>query len=245
MTTNIYVFVRFFREERHRDSFLRGDLYMNRLRYFRDYEEKGTGNIGDQNEGVHTWLQPQDAAIIIWDEETGEEQRIDGFVAPSSISNRRFYDYHVYCMSALYLKDEDRFDSSEALQAALMPFLDTGDLGDYCVAIPAESFIERLESAFNADPKLAESFGHDLVSYYDPATFSGAFTQNDAIFMKQISYSHQREYRIYAYNNTTGADGRTINIGPLSDIATVLSKTELRTSLVLDDDLAMYIRNPA
>lgn len=223
----VYAFVRFFKEESHREDFLRGDLFMNRLKYFKQYEEADKCNIGDLHEGLSGWLQPNDVKMKIEDVKTGKITHIEGFAAPVRIGYNHHDEYHVYCMSALYCNDEAKFESIEALRSEVMLSVDKGDLGDFCsVIFRPDQFVERLDKVLFSDVEANGCAGHGVVEYYDPDTFSGIFDGDDAIMRKKSCFSHQREFRIFAWNGSRGKETRTINIGDLSDIVFNCHKNE-------------------
>lgn len=233
MANMIYAFVRFFKTEAHRDSFLRGEIYMNRLKYFKKYEEADACNIGDKHEGISGWFQPDQIKLRIGHPDTGKEFLLDHFAGPVVIGLRRHEDYHVYCMSALYCDSEDRFESLDELRSRVLLDTEKGDLGDYCSVIRGEDFVDRLHAALTDEEQLGHLVGSGLVDYFDPDTFhgafngTGAFEDDIAIFRKKNCFSHQKEYRFYVYNRTSGTDPRVLKLGDLSGITVNCLKTEL------------------
>lgn len=234
MTPIIYALVRFFKQESHRDDFLRGDLYMNRLRYFKHYEEAEKCNIGDKHEGLTGWIQPDDVKMKIENNKTGETFYIDGFVKPVRLGYLHHDDYHVYCMSALYFDDETDYEDLDALRTEVMLKLDRGDLGDYCsVIFGVEQFFSRLDKMLFDEDQKDHNVGRGLVQYYDADTFSGTFDGDDAFLRKANSFSHQREFRIFTWNGTKGNNPRILNIGDLSDIVFNCHKSEFNKYVTL------------
>jgi hypothetical protein len=219
MAKKIVVLVRFFKTKNHRDAFVRGDLYMNRLRFFKAYEEQDSCNIGDRHEGTSGWYQPDQIKVTIQDPYTGEDHVIKDFAGPVLIGLHRHNDYHVYCMSAVYGDDEAQFESFEEMRASMMLDVARGDLGDYCTIVEAKPFIERLDKTLRAEVDSGNVVGRGLVEYFDPDTFSGSFDEDQAIMRKKNCFAHQKEYRVYVYDGSKGDDARTINIGDISDIA--------------------------
>lgn len=237
MTTKLYALVRFFKTEAHRDSFLRGDLYMNRLKYFKAYEEEDVCNIGDKHEGTIGWFQPGQVKLKIQIPETGEEFVIEDFAAPVVMGLNRHDDYHVYCMSAIHVDDEARFETFEEMRSSMMLDVKKGDLGDYCSIVDVSKFIGRLDKALKAEQKAGNGYSRALVEYFDPDTFNGSFDENEAIFRKKNCFSHQKEYRICVDNGTSGDDPRVINMGDISDIVFNCSKADFhRHVIMLEND---------
>lgn len=233
MSSTIYALVRFFKAESHREDFLRGDLYMHRLKYFKQYEEVDTCNIGDRHEGLTGWLQPDDVKVTIEDNETGEVFHLDGFTGPLRIGYHHHAEYHVYCMSALYCDDDADLDSLDALKAEVMLDVNKGDLGDFCsVVFGMSKFEARLRKALNGLEN--DRAGAGLVEYYDRDSFSGTFDGDDAVLRKASCFSHQREFRIFVWDGTKGENTRRLNIGDLSDITFNCHKSELNKLVTLD-----------
>lgn len=111
--------------------------------------------------------------------------------------------------------------------------VEKGDLGDYCAIIPAKELIERIDRALNAEAQLGNRVGRGLVEYFDPDTFSGTFEEDEAIMRKKNGFSHQKEYRIYVYNGTSGDDARTLKIGDISDIAHCCDKKDFHKTFII------------
>jgi hypothetical protein len=232
MAATLYALVRFFKQESHREDFLRGNLYMNRLKYFRQYEEQDKCNIGDRHEGLTGWLQPEDVKMTIEDNETGETFKIEGLAGPLRLGYHHHDEYHVYCMSALYCND-DSAKTLEMIRSEAMLDVDKGDLGDYCsVIFGLDRFFSRVDSTLDGLTENRSNYG--LVEYYDPNTFSGTFKGDEAFLRKASSFSHQREFRIFAWDGSKGNDARTLNIGDLSDIVFNCHKSELNKLVSLD-----------
>ncbi|WP_454842877.1 hypothetical protein [Pseudomonas hormoni] len=236
MSKKIVVLVRFFKEKIHRDAFLRGDLYMNRLKFFKVYEEQDGCNIGDMHEGTSGWLQPGSVKLTIKIGDTGEEHELTDFAGPIIMGLSRHNDYHVYCMSAVYGDDELNFETFDELRAYMTLDVDKGDLGDYCVIVPAVELIERIDKALKAEAQAGNIVGRGLVEYFDPDTFSGSFEEDQAIMRKKNSFSHQKEYRIFVYNGTSGDDARTLKLGDISDIAHCCDKSDFHKTFVISQN---------
>ncbi|MBA1205356.1 hypothetical protein G7009_26990 [Pseudomonas capeferrum] len=232
MSKRILAFVRFFKEQGHRDMFLRGELYMNRLKFFKRYEEQTEGNIGDKHEAVSHWLQPEEVTISLEDPRTGEVIKIEGISDPVPVQYLMFDEYHVYCLFAVYFDEDERFENLEDMKLKILPDVRAGDLGSFCSIIEAESFIQRLDKVL---PETGVNVGRGLVEYFDPGTFNGSFNGQDAILRKKSSFAHQREYRIFTYNRTIGDEPRVLQIGDLSDITFNCHKSELAKVMVLDE----------
>lgn len=209
---------------------------MNRLKFFKAYEEEDPCNIGDKHEGTSGWFQPDQIRLKIQDPLTGEEHVVEGFSGPVRMGLNRHNDYHVYCMSALHFDDEGGFETVEEVKASMKLDIDSGDLGEFCSIIAAGPFTERLDSVLRETPNIA--WGRDLVEYFDPDNFSGSFEEDTAIFRKKNCFSHQKEYRIFVYDGISGDDPRVINIGDLSDIVLNCHKADLHNAVIIGVEAA-------
>lgn len=233
MSKKIMVLVRFFRKETHRDDFLRGVLHMNRLSFFKTYYEQEGCNIGDVHEGASSWYQPGTITLTIKNNDTGEEHLIEDFAAPVVLGLTHHNDYHVYCMSSICSADDLSFESFEDKKSYMMLDVDKGDLGDYCAIVPAKEFIDRVDKALQLEVNTGNVAGHGLVEYFDPEIFSGSFEGDQAILRKRHGFSHQKEFRFFVYNGTSGSDPRAINVGDISDIAVSCYKRDFHKVLVI------------
>lgn len=237
MSQRILAFVRFFKEELHRDMFMRGDLYMNRLKFFKQYEEENESNVGDRHEAVSHWLQPDEVTISMGDPQTGKLIKLEGISSPVPVQYLTFDNYYVYCLFAIYFDDEECFESLEDMRLKILPDARAKDLGDYCSIIEAEPFIRRLDAVLLGASKTGFNLGRGLVEYFDPENFSGSFNGQDAILRKKSNFSHQREYRIFMHDMTIGSEPRVLKIGDLSDITFSCHKSELAKVIVLDENI--------
>jgi len=233
MTKKIICLVRFFKTEDRRAAFLRGDLYMNRLKFFKEYEEQNGSSVGDKHEGSCGWHQPGTVELTIKNNDTGEEYVIKDFASPLSMGLARHNEYHVYCMSAVYFDDELTYKTFEDRKSYMTLDVESADLGDYCAIVPAREFFERLDKGLMAAAQASDIMGRGLVEYFDPGTFSGSFEGDQAIMRKRNCFSHQKEYRIFAYNGTSGKNARTIQIGDLTDIAECCDKKDFHKTLII------------
>ena len=229
----LYAFVRFFKEEAHRDAFVRGDLYMNRLKFFKEYEEELISNVGDEHEGLYAWLQPDKMTMTIDHPVTGEEIVVKGIAGPVTMGYSVHDNYHVYCMSTYHCDNTARFETFEAMQAHIAIDIQKGDLGEYCTIIDSQKFLERLDRCLTLEVQAGSRVGRGLVEYFDPEIFSGFFDGDQAILKKKNCFSHQKEYRVFVYNGTAGDDSRMLSIGDLSDISINCRKNELDKCFVM------------
>jgi hypothetical protein len=99
----IWYLVKFFSEEQHADQFIAGQLYLNRLSYFKKVEAACEDGRPDANEAVALWWQPADILINLSIGGIGEtEITKNDLAAPISMSFDRHDYLHVFCMTAIY-----------------------------------------------------------------------------------------------------------------------------------------------
>jgi hypothetical protein len=61
--SNIWYFIKFFREEKHADQFMAGELYLNTLAHFKKVESESDDGRDDPTEAIAMWWQPDDISI--------------------------------------------------------------------------------------------------------------------------------------------------------------------------------------
>jgi hypothetical protein len=61
----IWYLVKFFSEEQHANQFIAGQLYLNRLSYFKKVEAASEDGRPDANEAVAVWWQPDDTISVL------------------------------------------------------------------------------------------------------------------------------------------------------------------------------------
>lgn len=233
--SKVIVFAKFFSEQSHADQFIKGGLYMRKLRYFQQIEatEISDGR-GDPNEGVVSWHQPDRIELtMIFPGFDPIKIGPSNLAGPLSIKRDFYSDMHVFCMSALSIPNPamlagDHDEVQEQLQAALQIDTRCYDFGPHVVVLSAENFIPQLRGAL----KLCE-FWHKAktVSYYDETTFHGDFAEQDAPFMKQSKFSYQNEYRICLQSNVIGDESMTFEVGDMSAYAIKAKSANLNEAL--------------
>lgn len=202
-----------FKSEEIIKSLQGGKIYLNSLKWFRDYEnENGDTLVGDNYEGM---LHVNDGQLI--NKETGEHISLNDNLISTTSSNA-----FVYCMTFIS-PNINEFTFSELQKEDLKTFGDTA-----LVILDSEEFINRIKQ------KAAEN-GYSLlcniVQYYDEETdnaniwFSLLNNIDNIAFWKRKSYSHQQEFRFVISNAECIEDHIELEIGDISDISEVY-KTE-------------------
>jgi hypothetical protein len=201
-------------KEEHRDGFLDGNLFMNPLGFFRQYEEDEAANIGDRHEATVTLLQPGQFTMTINDYTIPAED----FAEASVIQYNGYNTLNLLCLYAVHERghsfgSEENFESFVEAQM-LKPEVD--GLGDYAaVVVNTKAFQERVFQAIRREGFKAMA---SLVDYYDPTTFNGTFDADRAVFNKRDTYSHQREYRVALDRGVEGETPYSLEVGSLRDI---------------------------
>ena len=250
----IHFLLKIFTEKQHAESFLRGDMYANRLSWFRkigesdgrgdEYEgavfrkiEESDGR-GDEYEGA-VMLQRDNLIMNLtaMNKETGEvlsEFTItkDDLAAPPVMQLATFDNLNLFCMYAGHSRDfQPETDAPlQELQKHIEIPEECLQLGRYAVGIKdAPEFLRRIQVAANRE---GYSIYRGLVEYYDPevGTPLEPLTMKTAL-RKRDDFAHQREYRFVIDTGTTGSDAITLNIGDISDIAMPLDPSDMKIRL--------------
>lgn len=201
-------------EEAHRDGFLDGNLFMNTLGFFRQYEEDEAANIGDRHEATVSLLQPGQFTMTIGDYTIPAED----LAGPSVIQYNGHSSLNLFCLYAVHERGHT-FDTEEKFENfvnAQMMKPEVDGLGEYAaVVVNTKAFQERVTQAIKRENFKAMA---SLVDYYDPTTYNGTFDADRAVFNKRDTYSHQREYR-FAIDRGVDEEARyTLSVGSLRDI---------------------------
>lgn len=214
----IHTLIKVFKEEGHRDDFLNGCLYMNRLKFFKKIEDHEINNRNDPDEATSGWYQSNKGNYLKVNEHIIPSEDI---VGPIKVGYDKFDDLNVFCLSALYSNEFEEITEENLSASRENLVLDNKifELGGYCVIIEPRSFIKKIKSAIR---KKNLYYRMGLVKYFDPNIFNGAFSGIDAVFRKQIQFSYQKEYRIVIDSKTIGDDPYILEIGSVRDICKVL-----------------------
>jgi hypothetical protein len=227
MSTVIYSYIKVFREKKYRDDFINGNLFMNRLSFFKNYEEKKENNICDRFEAVTGWYQPSQVSLEI----AGIEVPTTDITAPISFQMESHNNLNIFCMYAVH-SNEVKYICEENMQAfreSMKINSDIESLGDHCVIV--YNCTEFNTRVLNAIKNHRFSGGMGLVKYYDPESFSGNFAPDQAAFHKQLKFQHQNEYRIAIDRQCPGSDAFPLNIGNISDICIACKTSEINSML--------------
>lgn len=228
-----------FKEKQYADSFIRGELYANRLSWFKKIE--ASDGRGDEYEGA-AMLQRDNLVIKLTarNQETGEiidEFTIapDEHAAPPIVQPDRFDDLNLFCMYAAHSNDfePETDDPLQELKAHIEIPEDCVRLGNHAVVITdVPEFLRRVQAAVSREGYRAR---RGVVEYYDPEVGTPLDPLDPrVVFRKRQEFAHQREYRFVFDTGTRGCEAVTLNIGGIDDIAMVLDTAEINQLLSLN-----------
>lgn len=223
----IYAFVKIFEQEQYANDFASGKLFMNTLRYFKEYRDTAGELRGDPYEGLAAWYQPKKITLQIGDHEV----KASDIAHPIAIHDQELLDKNAFCIYSLNSGDHksisketiDEFKRSIELHESCF------GLGNFCVVIlNAQEFIDRILSSIKIN-NISGKLG--LVEYFKEHEYHGDFPAEKYGFHKRSFFSHQREYRLLVDTHCSLSGPHTLNIGDLSDIALITTPEDFKKQL--------------
>ena len=233
MTKSIWYLIKFFKEEDHADNFRKGNLYLNRLSYFKKKDESPEDVRSDLHEALSHHWQPDDLIIELNFPGTGINKITKSDLAgPVTVGLELFNNLHIFCMYAVHTDGFDLTDGkinysiedAEKLKNQLKIDERCFNFGSYAVVVPAVPFIEMVKRSLEAAKWPSKL---KLVNYIDSATYHGSIKNEDSPFTKLDKFSYQNEYRICINTGTSGDDPLNINIGDIQDISAIARSIQL------------------
>lgn len=188
---------------------------MKPLDYFVRLEDSDSSGRGDRHEALSDWLQPNKIKLEL----NGFQINSTDLAGPVFIRSNQHLAQNVFCMRASYVGGNapSTFATTDAFEQHLKIPQQNISLGQYSAVITnVKEFFQRIKTAANEQSLALRG---RLVNYYDPASFHGNFTEEDAPFNKQIQFAHQREYRLVLSRHKNIVSPYSLNIGDLRDIA--------------------------
>ena len=235
--SKVFALVKFFSDECHADQFIKGSLYMRRLRYFQQLESpENDDGRSDAHEAVASWHQPDRIEL---------EFNFPGFkpikigkndlAGPLAITRNFYSDMHLFCMSALSILDPALMEGDhEEIQAKLQAAFQVDErclaFGRHAVIVSAENFLPQLRQSLEP---CEHWFKADMVEYYDEKIFHGDFSEQDAPFRKQSRFAYQKEFRVCLQTPTPGDKPRTFEVGDMSAFAIKVRSADINAALKL------------
>lgn len=228
--STIFAFVKLFENRAYAEAFINGKLFMNTIRYFKEYKDESGELRGDEYEGIIALYQPDKIGEIKIGEHTISASDL---AAPIVVHGNYLLDHNVFCIYSLNTRGHDTV-SAETLsefKRTIELHESCFGLGKFCVAIlNASEFIKRCTLAIEK-LNLYGSLG--LVDYFDEHEFHGSMPESRLGYQKRSLFSRQREYRIKIDLMRSIPESYTLDIGDLSDIAVITTPREFNEKLEL------------
>ena len=221
----IFFFIKFFDDEDYAREFVQGRLHVKRLSWFKRQESMvDLGHAGriDPNEGTVGWMQRGRGVLTL----NGEVIRD----AQIQLQKDWLDHLHVFCLYAAHSGDLNMAvlagaNDVEAIRQQLLVPDECLSFGRYAIVVKdVARFVSRVDGTARAKKY---GFQRELVEYYDPESFHGAFKENESVFRKQNRFAFQREFRFAFNTHTHGDDALTLDVGDLSDLTLCLDAMEL------------------
>ncbi|NQS80554.1 hypothetical protein [Pantoea agglomerans] len=229
------LFVKLFSQEKFRDDFINGKIYMNPLSYFMEVEDDSANNVADKHEGVSAWLQPGQHTITLTlpaipGSKVTESQTIilteKDLAGPIAVKMNWVDNINVFCMTYLHshgmLSKPIPQEKIDKLNDYYKLPPEAENLGAYyAVVTDVSEFMRRLKATLK---RLVESgavidYNCEPVIYFDESTnLQNEQTSLTSLFYKRNSYSHQQEYRIAIDRSTGEGKPYVLDIGYIGDI---------------------------
>ena len=226
--STIFAFVKLFDNDDHVQDFVNGKLFMNTIRFFKEYKDESGEMRGDEYEGIVALYQPK----MLGEIKVGDLNiPASELATPIVIHGNHLLNHNVFCIYSLNSRGHDSVSSE-----TIFDFKRTLDLhescfglGKYCVVIlNVTEFISRCTSALEKED-FDSSLG--LVDYFNEHEFHGNMPENKLGYQKRGFFSHQREYRVKIDTRRTNPAPYILEVGDLSDIAVVTTTGEFNTQL--------------
>ena len=220
----IFFLVKFFSQRQYAEQFIRGNIHAKRLCYFKKLEGEQAAPRTDKHEGVIGWFQPDLGRLEI----NGMDLTAD--LAGPIEMQRDWLNYrNVFCMYAAHSGDLDLASLSSEDMEPLREQLRVPDacrqFGEYAVIVQnVPEFINRVEAAARFK---RYGLSRKLVKYYNPDTFHGSFSDENAVFRKRSEYSYQQEFRFVFDTFIVGNNPIDLYIGSIGDISMCLNSTDI------------------
>ena len=205
---NIFAFIKFYERKEYANQFVAGQIFCNRVSYYKDNSSNDLDRRSDTDEGTSLWLQPGRGQLIL----NGVDLSND-LAAPVKMQKHWINHLHLFCMYTVHtgnLTGESLSDISMLRQQLVIPD-PCFALGEYAVLVKdVNEFARRM---IHAAGQKGYRIAHNRVNYFDPTTYHGQVDDIDSIFRKPNQYSFQREYRFLIDSNSSGKDPVYLDIG--------------------------------
>ena len=236
------VLVKFFKEERFADAFIRGELFAPRLPYFRGIDEEGHLR-GDPYEATEL-IYPASMTVSTVDlnPRTGKPLMSmdipkESIAGPLMMRQPAFDRYHLFCMSEIFLTIKEAEEIAAGKPSPVFRFDERlSKFGRHVVVVFGRTFLDRVRKACNSRGFIVYP---GAVDYYDPRNGRGAGPMEfGLVFQKRLEYAYQSEFRLAIDTGLYGENPLTLNIGNIDDIAVRLETDNINKEFGFKVDIS-------
>ena len=218
--TPLFGAIKICKEKEFAESFRRGNLYCNRIAYFKE-----TG-VDDYERDIMMW--PDKFALSLDGRPLPVLTRED-FLDPMRMSLDRVGNLHVFCMHGLY-SDGNPTTTEELKEQLEISERCVEDFGEHAVIVTnGKEFFRRVNEAVRKNGYRSK---RGLVKYYQ-SVHPALENHIDGAFYKRDMYSYQREYRIAISTGSVGRDPLPLDIGDISDITAYVRTQDINKGLLI------------
>lgn len=225
----IYAYVKIYENIDYAHEFMKGKLFMNTIRAFKEHKDEAGELRGDDCEGIIGWHQPESVQVSF----AGHEIPSADIEAPMPVHSNEVLRINAFCIYSLDSRGHESVNAETLadLKATLQIHESCFGLGSHCVVVKnAAEFNKRVEKA-------VRSLGYPgslcLVDYFDEQTFSGNLPQERWGYQKRSFFKHQREYRVLIDTELESPKPLILEVGDLSDICFITTPDEFNSSIQL------------
>jgi len=227
--STIYAYVKIFENPDHAADFMKGKLFMNTIRAFKEHRDAGGELRGDRCEGIVAWHQPGSVHVSVG----GKTIPSADIAAPIEVHSDEILRKNAFCIYSLNSRGHDSVSAETLidLKSTLQIHESCFGLGSHCVVITnASAFMGRVN---NAIKMLGHSGSLCLVDYFDEQSFSGILPKERWGYQKRSFFKHQREYRVLIDTELETPNAMFLDVGDLSDISFITTPKEFNSSIQL------------
>jgi hypothetical protein len=225
----IYAYVKIYDDIAHTHDFMRGKLFMNIIRAFKEYRDEAGELRGDECEGITARHQPENIQIAI----NGHCTPSVDIAAPIPTHSNKVLRKNAFCIYSLNSHSHNSVTTETLgdLKATLQIHESCFGLGSHCVVVfNATEFKSRIEKAVKA---LDYSDSLYFADYFDEKTSIGNLPKDHFGYQKRSFFKHQREYMVLIDTELEEPKPIFLEVGDLSDICIITTPAEFNSSLQL------------
>lgn len=220
-----------FMDERYVDSFVNeGLLYMNNIRFFREYEGADLALRGDSNEGLIASYLPQSTTLEL------NGHILEDLVGKVDFRAVHHDDTNIYCMTIL--SDKDILDAGQTGLYLSNEFSKFGNKAVFIGGNNITTFFNRVKKSIESNSSLYSAEDEFIVGKKITYVERMEHHSRLSIFNKFSEYSWQFEWRLaLKQKNATGP--LELRIGSLSDIVHISD-----TKSLIETPFKLQVGNP-